>query len=43
MTVGGAQPGGGDEGFPLPLRIATVLLAIGLFCLVVVGVPRLLS
>ena len=43
MTVGGAQPGGADDGFPLPLRIATVLLAIGLFCLVVVGVARLQS
>jgi hypothetical protein len=43
MTAGGSQRGGGDEGFPLPLRIATVLLAIGLFCLVVIGVARLQS
>jgi hypothetical protein len=42
MTVGGSQPGG-DEGFPLPLQLATVLLAIGLFALVVVGVARLQS
>lgn len=43
MTVGGSPPGGGDEGFPLTLRIATVLLAIGLFCLVVIGGARLQS
>ena len=40
MTVGGSQPGGSD-GFPLPLRLATVLLGIGLLALLIAAVARL--
>jgi len=41
MTVGGRGPRGGNDRFPLPLRLATVLLGIGLLALLFAVVIRL--
>ena len=43
MTLGGGESDGSTDGLPLPLRLATVLLGIGLFAVVVAAVVSIQS
>jgi len=43
MSLGGGEPDGSTDGLPLTLRLATVLLGIGLFALVAAAVVSLKS